>query len=127
MSLASYHDLFAWQKAVDFVVDTYKLTGRFPRAELYGLTAQLPRAAVSVPSNIAEGAGRIHTREYIHHAGIARGSPFEAETQIIVAQRLGFVSEEEVRPLLAAVSEVGRLLHGLIASLERKLTSDSCG
>jgi four helix bundle protein len=126
MALASYHDLLAWQRAIDFVVDTYKLTGQFPRTELYGLTAQLQRAAVSIPSNIAEGAGRIHTREYIHHAGIARGSLFEAETQIIVAQRLGFVSEEDVRPLLNAVAEVGRLLHGLIVSLERKLNPDEC-
>jgi four helix bundle protein len=124
MSLASYHDLFAWQKAIDFVVEAYKLTGRFPRAELYGLTSQLQRAAVSIPANIAEGAGRVHTREYIHHAGIARGSLFEAETHIIVAQRLGFVSEEDVRPLLTAVAEVGRLLHGLIVSLERKLAPD---
>jgi four helix bundle protein len=121
MSLASYHDLLAWQRAIDFVVEAYKLTGRFPRTEVYGLAAQLQRAVVSVPSNIAEGAGRIHTREYIHHAGIARGSLFEAETQIIVAQRLGYASEEDVRPLLNAVAEVGRLLYGLIASLERKL------
>ncbi len=126
MALASYHDLLAWQRAIDFVVDTYKLTGQFPRTELYGLTAQLQRAAVSIPSNIAEGAGRIHTREYIHHAGIARGSLFEAETQIIVAQRLGFVSEDNTRPLLNAVAEVGRLLHGLIVALERKLNPGEC-
>jgi four helix bundle protein len=124
MALGSYHDLIAWQKAIDFVVETYKLTGQFPRTELYGLTSQLQRAAVSIPSNIAEGAGRIHTREFIHHAGIARGSLFEAETQIIVAGRLGYASEADVRPLLAAVSEVGRLLRGLIASLERKLAPD---
>jgi four helix bundle protein len=126
MALASYHDLLAWQRAIDFVVETYKLTGQFPRTEVYGLTAQLQRAAVSIPSNIAEGAGRIHTREFIHHAGIARGSLFEAETQIIVAQRLGYVSEEEIRPLLAAVLEVGRLLYGLIVSLERKLNAGGC-
>lgn len=126
MTLASYHDLLAWQRAIDFVVETYKLTGQFPRTELYGLTAQLQRAAVSIPSNIAEGAGRVHTREFIHHAGIARGSLFEAETQIIVAQRLGFASEEDIRPLLQAVAEIGRLLYGLIVSLERKLNPDGC-
>ena len=80
MTLDSYHDLIVWQRAIDFVVDTYKLTGRFPRTEVYGLTAQLQRAVVSIPSNIAEGAGRIPTREFIHHASIARGSLFEAET-----------------------------------------------
>jgi four helix bundle protein len=121
MSLNSYHDLIVWQRAIDFVVDTYKLTGRFPRTELYGLTSQLQRAAVSVPSNVAEGAGRIHTREFINHASIARGSLFEAETQIIVAQRLGYVGEEDIKPLLQLVAEVGRLLHGLIVALERKL------
>src|SRR5687767_8435027 len=124
MAMASYHDLLAWQRAIDFVVETYKLTGRFPRTELYGLTSQLQRAAVSIPSNTAEGAGRVHTREFIHHAGIARGSLFEAETQIIVAQRLSYVNEEDIRPLLQAVAEVGRLLSGLIASLERKLNPD---
>ena len=124
MTLASYHDLLAWQRAIDFVVETYKLTGRFPRTELYGLTTQLQRAAVSIPSNIAEGAGRVHTREFIHHAGIARGSLFEAETQIIVAPRLGYANEEDIRQLLQAVAEVGRLLSGLIASLERKLNPD---
>jgi four helix bundle protein len=123
MSLASYHDLIVWQRAIDFVVDTYKLTGQFPRTELYGLASQLQRAVVSVPSNIAEGAGRIHTREFIHHAGIARGSLFEAETQILVAQRLGYVSEDDIKPLLNAVAEVGRLLYGLICSLERKLNA----
>jgi four helix bundle protein len=123
VTLTSYHDLIVWQRSIDFVVDTYKLTGTFPRTELYGLASQLQRAAVSVPSNIAEGAGRIHTREFIHHAGIARGSLFEAETQIIVAQRLGYASESDTAPLLLAVSEVGRMLHGLIASLERKLAS----
>ena len=124
MTLASYHDLIVWQRAIDFVVETYKLTGRFPRTELYGLVSQLQRAVVSIPSNIAEGAGRIHTREFIHHAGVARGSLFEAETQIIVAQRLGYVSEDDIKPLLGNVAELGRMLHGLIASLERKLNSD---
>jgi four helix bundle protein len=125
VTLGSYHDLIVWQRAIDFVVDTYKLTGRFPRTELYGLVSQLQRAVVSIPSNIAEGAGRVHTREFIHHAGIARGSLFEAETQIIVAWRLGYASEEETKPLLCAVAELGRMLHGLIASLERKLASDA--
>lgn len=125
MTLASYHDLIVWQKVIDFVVDTYRLTGKFPRTELYGLMAQLQRAVVSIPSNIAEGAGRLHTREFIHHAGIARGSLFEAETQIIVAQRLGYVSEEEIKPLLVMVGELGGMLHGLIVSLERKLNPDA--
>ena len=121
MTLTSYHDLLVWQKAIDFVVDCYKLTGGFPRAETFGLAAQLQRAAVSVPSNIAEGAGRTHTREFLRHLGISRGSLFEAETQIIIARRLNYATADAVQPLLSAVAEVGKMLHGLIASLERKL------
>lgn len=123
MTLTNYHDLIVWQKAIDFVVDTYKLTGKFPRAELYGLMSQLQRAVVSIPSNIAEGAGRLHTREFINHLGIARGSLYEAETQIIIAQRLGYVTEDDIKPLLGMIAELGRMLHGLLASLERKLSA----
>lgn len=123
MPVTSYHDLIVWQKSMDFVVDTYRLTGQFPRTELYGLMAQLQRAVVSIPSNIAEGAGRGHTREYIHHLFIARGSLYESETQIIIAQRLGYATEDEIKPLLALIAEVGKMLNALIASLDRKLES----
>jgi four helix bundle protein len=121
VTVTSYRDLIVWQKAIDFVVRTYKLTGQFPRTELYGLMSQLQRASVSVPSNIAEGAGRGHTREFIQHCCISRGSLYEAETQIIIAQRLGFATDADVDPLLGMVGEIGRMLNGLIASLERKL------
>jgi four helix bundle protein len=121
MTVTSYHDLIVWQKAIDFVVDTYRLTGQFPRSELYGLMSQLQRAVVSIPSNIAEGAGRGHTREFIQHLCISRGSLFEAETQIIIAQRLGYANEEDIKPLLGTITEIGKMLNGLIASLERKL------
>ena len=121
--MTSYHDLIVWQKVIDFVVECYNLTALFPRTEMYGLSAQLQRSAVSIPSNIAEGAGRLHTREYIRHLGISRGSLFEAETQIIISQRLNYSRPEAIQPLLAAVSEIGRMLHGLISSLERRLES----
>jgi four helix bundle protein len=124
MTVTSYHDLIVWQKAIDFVADCYTLTGHFPRTELYGLASQLQRAAVSVPSNVAEGAGRGHTKEFIRHLGISRGSLFEAETQVIIAQRLKYTTTEQTRPLLDAVAEVGRMLHGLIAPLERKLENE---
>jgi four helix bundle protein len=124
MTVTSYHDLVVWQRAIDFVVDCYKLTENFPRAETFGLSVQLQRSAVSIPSNIAEGAGRLHTREYLRHLGISRGSLFEAETQIIISQRLNYTAEDQIRPVLAAVAEVGRMLHGLIAALERKLASE---
>jgi four helix bundle protein len=123
VTVTSYHDLLVWQKAIELVVACYRLTGRFPKSELYGLVCQLQRAAVSVPSNIAEGAGRGHTREFIRHLGIARGSLFETETQILISQRLEYVQQAHIQPVLALVGEVGRMLHGLIASLERKLES----
>ena len=121
MSVASYRDLTVWQRAMDFTVTCYQLTGCFPRTETYGLASQLQRAAVSIPSNIAEGAGREHTREYIHHVAISNGSLFEAETQILLAQRLGYISSEQVELALATSSEVGRMIRGLISALERKL------
>lgn len=121
MTVTSYHDLIVWQKAIDFVGCVYELTGRFPRTELYGLMSQLQRAAISVPSNIAEGAGRGHTREFIHHCYIARGSLYETETQIIIAQRLGYATEQDTQPPLGMIAEIGKMLNGLIASLERKL------
>lgn len=121
MRVASYRDLTVWQRAMDFTVACYHLTARFPRTETYGLASQLQRAAVSIPSNIAEGAGREHTREYIHHASYSNGSLFEAETQILLAQRLGYLTSEEVEPALTTSSEVGRMLRGLISALERKL------
>jgi four helix bundle protein len=96
----------------------------FPKTETYGLAAQLRRCAVSIPSNIAEGAGRIHTREFIRHLGIARGSLFEAETQIRISHRLNYSSPECIQPLLGTVGELGRMLHGLIGSLERKIKNE---
>eukprot|EP01136_Pigoraptor_vietnamica_P025462 Opistho-1_new@79520 len=119
--VTSYHDLTVWQKSIEFVVGCYQLSGRFPRTEVYGLASQLQRSAVSAPSNIAEGAGRHHTKEYIRHLGVARGSLFEAETQIIISGRLGYVEDEQTAPLLASVGEIGRMLHGLIVALERKV------
>ncbi len=121
MSVASYRDLTVWQKAMDFTVAVYKLTAKFPRNETYGLASQVQRSAVSIPSNIAEGAGREHTREYIHHAAIAHGSLLEAETQVLLAERLGYLTSDETRPVLELAGEIGRMLRGLIASLERKL------
>jgi four helix bundle protein len=123
MTLTSYRDLIVWQKGIDFVVECYRLTGKFPRTELYGLMSQIQRAAVSFPSNIAEGAGRGHTREFLRHLGIARGSLFEAETQILISQRLDYVTDADTRAPLGMVTELGKMLHGLIASLERKLES----
>ena len=113
----SYRDLIAWQKSMDFVEEIYAATRRFPKDELYGLTSQLRRAAVSVPSNIAEGQGRLTPGEFKQFLGHARGSLLETETQIFLAGRLHYVSPEEMNRLLKRSEEVGRILNGLIGSI----------
>jgi four helix bundle protein len=90
----SYNDLIAWQKGISFVTQIYACTSTFPREEMYGLTSQLRRAAVSIPSNIAEGHGRMTTGEYLHFLGNARGSLFEVRTQIHIAKELKFLNDE---------------------------------
>ena len=117
----SYRDLAVWQKAMDLAVDCYKLAEDFPRFEVYGLTAQLQRAAVSVPANIAEGWGRSRTGDYLRYLSIAHGSLMELETHIQIAERLGYVECAATEGPLGQSGEVGRMLNGLINSLEKKL------
>jgi four helix bundle protein len=114
----SYKDLIAWRKAMDLVTEIYRVTRSFPREELYGLTNQLRRAAVSVPSNIAEGQARFSQKEFHHFLGHARGSLVEIETQLVIAQNLGYLSPQQTRPLLDKAAELGRILNGLIASIK---------
>jgi four helix bundle protein len=115
----SYRDLVAWQKAMTLVRDVYRCTGSFPQSEVYGLTAQLRRAAISVPSNIAEGQGRASTGEFKQFLGHARGSLLEVETQLLIARELNYLHSEGCAVLLEECSEVGKILNGLIASLPR--------
>ena len=114
---ASYQNLVAWQKAMDLVTDVYKVTGAFPKEELYGLTSQLRRAAVSVPSNIAEVQGRKGDGEFKHFLRISLGSLMEVETQIMISERLGYLKPELGQTLLHETGELGRILNGLIKSL----------
>jgi four helix bundle protein len=93
----SYKDLVAWQKSMDLVTATYRATAGFPRDELFGLASQLRRAAVSIPSNIAEGQGRLSEKEFRHFLGQARGSLMEVETQLQVAENLGFYKRKRQR------------------------------
>src|SRR6266542_2536034 len=118
MTIQTYRDLTVWQKSMDLVAEIYRLTKLFPQDELFGLTSQIRRAAVSVPANIAEGYGRIHRKEYLHHLSIARGSLMEVETHLQIAVRLSYLSREQVVPSWGLAQEVGRLLNGLIRSLE---------
>jgi len=116
--LSSYRDPKVWQKAMDFALAIHELSKAFPDEERFGLTAQIRRAVYSVPSNIAEGYGRIHRGDYVRHLSVANGSLKEVETQLILAQRLGFVDREHAIEIWNAAQEVGKLLLRLIRSLE---------
>jgi four helix bundle protein len=116
-SSRNYRDLIAWQLAMDFVVAVYEASKTFPREELYGLTSQLRRSAVSIPSNIAEGQGRRADGYFKNSLLIAHGSVREAETQILLRQRLGFLDPPIAAKLLDQAAEVGRLITGLANSL----------
>ena len=119
-TVQSYRQLIAWQKSMKFTADVYRATRNFPKWELYGLVSQLRRAAISVPSNVAEGQGRRSTGEFKHFLGIARGSLLETETQILLALELQYLSSEDSERLLAETAEVGRIINGLINSLDGK-------
>jgi four helix bundle protein len=114
----SYQDLIAWRKAMDLVTEVYQLTREFPREERYGLTNQLRRAAVSVPSNIAEGQARYSPKEFRLFLSHARGSLVEIETQLMIAQNLEYGSTHEIERLLDRASELGKILNGLVRSIE---------
>lgn len=117
MGVRNYADLIAWQKAMDLVEAVYILTYAFPKEELYGLTSQIRRAVVSIPSNIAEGQGRWTTGEFVHFLGIANGSLREVETQLHVAVRLKYLPSVNTELAFGLASEVGRLIYGLRNSL----------
>jgi four helix bundle protein len=114
----SYRDLIVWQKATALVTEIYRATRDFPREEMFGLTSQLRRSAVSAASNIAEGQGRMSKGEFRQFLGQARGSLIEMETQLVIAGNLGFLTPESVAGLMDRSGEVSRLLHGLIKSLQ---------
>ena len=125
MQLKKYQELIAWQKAIALVTEVYSFTSAFPQHEIYGLTSQLRRAAVSIPSNIAEGQGRATKGEFIQFLCHARGSLHEVETQIVIAKNLRYLTAEKEQLLLDALSELGRILNGLIASLQKQPTRSS--
>lgn len=118
--IRSYRDLSAWQKARLLVKEVYLLTAGFPVGERFGLVSQMDRSAVSIPSNIAEGYGRATTQDYLHSLRIARGSAYELETQLVLAQDLGLCTEERGLRVQIALQEEVRILQGLISALERK-------
>ena len=113
----NHSDLLVWQRAMDLVTDIYKITATFPIEERFGLASQARRAAVSIPSNIAEGHGRKSTAAYLNHLSIAYGSLMELETQIQIARRLDFISADETSTLAEQMNEIGKMLNGLKKSL----------
>jgi four helix bundle protein len=116
----SFRDLLVWQKAIQLSVAMYKLTKDFPREEIYGLSSQIRRAAVSVPSNIAEGHGRLGTGEYRQFLGIARGSNFELQTQLEIARALEFGSSKLLDEAEGLSLEVGKMISGILNALKDK-------
>ncbi len=114
---SSFKDLRVWQQSVKFAVDTYRVTNNFPKHELYGLSQQLRRAAVSIPSNVAEGKGHRSDREFRHFLLHARGSLLEVQTQLMIARELQYISTEEGKQLSALSDEIGRCLNSLINAM----------
>jgi four helix bundle protein len=119
----AFRDLLVWQRAMDLTQLVYGLTEAFPRSELYGLTSQMRRSAVSIPSNIAEGAGRSTKRDFAHFIVIARGSNYELETQILIAERLGYINQQLCETAAKQSADTGRLLKGLLAHLKSDLST----
>jgi four helix bundle protein len=105
---------------MELVTAVYRATATFPKDELFGITSQLRRAAVSIPSNIAEGQGRLSEKEFRFFPGQARGSLMEVETQLQIAENLGYLEKEQTNRLLDACAEVGRILNGLLASVSKQ-------
>ncbi len=123
--IKSFKDLVVWQKAMDLAEECYLISDKLPKREMFGLSSQIQRSATSVPSNIAEGNGRDHVAEYIHHLSIARGSLSELETQLLLAQRLRYVTAMELQCALSLIAEVGRMLTALKRSLAKWATKRS--
>jgi len=117
MSAKYFKELIVWQKAMDLVENVYVLTKMLPHDELYGLTNQLRRAAVSIPSNIAEGNSRHTTQDYIRFLSTARGSVSEVETQLEICLRLNYITKDQVAPAFELCKEIGRMLNGIINKL----------
>lgn len=112
--IKSFKDLKIWQLGMDIVADVYELTKQFPSEEMYGLTNQVRRAAVSIPANIAEGFRRYHPKEHKQFLAIARGSAAELETELLIARRLGYISEDGLEMLSSKLESLGRMVTAIL-------------
>ncbi len=121
--IRKYQNLKVWEKATQLVLDVYALTSTFPKEELYGLSSQVRRAAVSIPSNIAEGSERKSDKDFIRFLRMASASLAEVETQLYIALKLNYLDDSAYSELLKASAEIGKMIHGLISGLEAKMPS----
>jgi four helix bundle protein len=115
-----HENLDVWKKGVDFVVEMYRVTESFPKYERFGLISQLRRAAVSIPSNIAEGAARRSEKEFLYFLSNAQGSASEVSTEMLIAMRLGFMNEQDYLDLQTKLDEIGKMITGLCAHIRKR-------
>lgn len=121
MAIQSFRDLEVWKLGMDLAVECYRVTAAFPREALFGMTSQIRRAAASIPANIAEGQGREHTKEFLNHLSIARGSLMEVQTHLLLANRVGLLSEAAISQLLPLCERISQMLSRLRQALQKKL------
>ncbi|WP_217903397.1 four helix bundle protein [Flectobacillus sp. BAB-3569] len=119
--IKSFRDLLVWQKSMNLVTDIYQLTRNFPQAEMFGLTSQLRRASISIPSNIAEGYGRNTSKGYLRYLQIALGSLYEIQTQLEIASNLHFLEIFDFNKMISLCLEIERMLTSLIAKIKAKI------
>jgi len=120
MTVQHYRQLEVWQFAMELAERCYQATKSFPKEEMFGLTSQIRRSAASIPANIAEGQGREHTKEFLNHLSIARGSLMEVETHLMLSQRVGLLQQAELESLLELTDRISRMLSGLRKALEQR-------
>lgn len=121
MNVSGHKNLLAWKKSMDLVTEIYAVTKNFPKEETYSLTSQIRRSSISIPSNLAEGHAMGTTAHYMKFIFIARGSLAELETQLTIAGNLGYLSQQQLEPLISLVSELNKMLSGMIYSLRKKM------
>ena len=121
MKTQHYRELIVWQKGMELAKLCYRLMKTFPKDELFGMVSQIRRAAASIPANIAEGNARAHTKEYLNHLSIARGSLAELETHLILSSEVGLLKTTDLEQCLALSDEISRMLAALRKSLEKRI------
>ncbi|MEI6580083.1 MAG: four helix bundle protein [Eubacteriales bacterium] len=121
MALQSYNELNVWKKSIDLVEQIYLTTSDFPKDEMYSLTNQIRRAAISIPSNIAEGQARKTTKDFLNFLSIAQGSRAELETQVIIANRLKYIDDNKTEQLLSTLTEIAKMLYSLSSRLRSQI------